>query len=139
MEAPINMILSCPSCSFPHLDEATAEWPNPPHRSHLCLRCGWVWRPADVPTNGVPSLSTRGTADSDMSLHNNPVYTTPALTSALTRHSLPVSTPSQLADAFRAGWAARESVDHPSRDDTSLRAATLNLYWSRQCQSPPSS
>jgi hypothetical protein len=39
-------------------------WDNPPHRSHLCHGCGHVWRPADVPTNGVATITTKGKADS---------------------------------------------------------------------------
>lgn len=38
-------------------------WDNPSHRSHLCHGCGVVWRPADVPTNGVASIETRGGKD----------------------------------------------------------------------------
>lgn len=34
-----------------------------PHRSHLCGTCGLVWRPADVPTNGVAAVKTRGEDD----------------------------------------------------------------------------
>lgn len=44
--------------------ERTHTWNNPPHRSHLCRGCGHVWRPADVPTNGVAAVQTRGNADS---------------------------------------------------------------------------
>jgi hypothetical protein len=39
-------------------------WTNPPHRSHLCHGCGHRWRPADVPTNGVAAVKTRGKQDS---------------------------------------------------------------------------
>ncbi len=35
-----------------------------PHRSHLCHGCGHIWRPADVPTNGVVATKTKGKADS---------------------------------------------------------------------------
>lgn len=38
-------------------------WTNPPHRSHLCHHCGTIWRPSDVPTNGVAHIQTRGKAD----------------------------------------------------------------------------
>lgn len=41
-----------------------ANWTNPPHRSHLCHSCGFVWRPADVPTNGVAAITTKGKDDS---------------------------------------------------------------------------
>lgn len=39
------------------------EWTNPLHKSHLCHSCGIVWRPADVPTNGVAEIKTRGKED----------------------------------------------------------------------------
>lgn len=44
----------CPCTGF------TIAWDNPPHKSHLCRRCKTVWRPADVPTNGVAEIKTRG-------------------------------------------------------------------------------
>jgi len=73
---PIDMVLHCPLCRTQHIDapeerdalkefKRTPEpWTNPPHRSHLCARCGHIWRPADVPTNGVAKIKTRGKADS---------------------------------------------------------------------------
>lgn len=72
---PIPMILFCPACGLQHIDEpepslgkrfldpGAKEWDNPPHRSHLCAGCGHIWRPADVPTEGVAALSTVGRAD----------------------------------------------------------------------------
>lgn len=62
---PIEMILYCPRCGDQHVDAAdlTKGWDNPPHRSHLCHGCGWVWRPSDVPTTGVYAIETRGTND----------------------------------------------------------------------------
>ena len=75
---PINMILHCPKCGMQHVDApdrleqiihresgtvVDEQWTNPPHRSHLCHGCGCIWRPADVPTNGVRSITTRGKAD----------------------------------------------------------------------------
>jgi hypothetical protein len=61
--APIDMIIFCPRCGRQHVDEATSTWANPPHRSHLCLECSWVFRVADVPTNGVRELLTHGAGD----------------------------------------------------------------------------
>lgn len=81
---PIDMVLFCPQCGVQHVDAPEAgvafmqdasghqgdaptivgAWDNPPHRSHLCHACGHVWRPADVPTNGVPAIKTAGKADS---------------------------------------------------------------------------
>lgn len=78
---PIDMVLHCPSCGLQHVDAPalsppadlpalsasgtpSAVWDNPPHRSHLCHGCGHVWRPADVPTNGVALVKTKGKADS---------------------------------------------------------------------------
>lgn len=66
LPTPIDMLLWCPACHTQHVDEPderTEGWVNPPHRSHLCHHCGTIWRPADVPTNGVAAISTRGKAD----------------------------------------------------------------------------
>jgi hypothetical protein len=66
--APIQMILHCPNCHTQHIDapdERTASWTNPPHRSHLCHACGDIWRPADVPTEGVRAIRTKGSNDSE--------------------------------------------------------------------------
>lgn len=71
---PLKMILHCPNCRTQHIDapdptpELTAlygdnPWTNPPHRSHLCAACGWIWRPADICTEGVASIETRGKND----------------------------------------------------------------------------
>ena len=43
--------------------EDQEAWTNPPHKSHKCHACGTIWRPADVATNGVQSILTRGKAD----------------------------------------------------------------------------
>lgn len=59
----VNMILHCPKCGLQHVDAPDGEWTNPPHRSHLCHGCGCIWRPADVPTNGVKQIETEGRAD----------------------------------------------------------------------------
>ena len=59
----VNMILHCPKCGLQHVDAPDDEWTNPPHRSHLCHGCGCIWRPADVPTNGVKQIETEGRAD----------------------------------------------------------------------------
>ena len=80
---PIDVILHCPACGMQHIDrpgdhryyndtpEAKAareqigiDWPNKQHRSHLCHGCGHIWRPADVPTNGVAAIKTKGKDDS---------------------------------------------------------------------------
>lgn len=80
--APINLLLFCPSCGEQHVDAArpgvcetcgAAEsecvcanfkaWLNPPHKSHRCNFCNHVWRPADVPTNGVAAIESRGSRD----------------------------------------------------------------------------
>lgn len=86
-DQPIDMVLHCPACHTQHVDrpitdhEYTAQlyesgwelsgdkperWTNPPHKSHLCHNCGYIWRPADVPTNGVLFVQTKGSADSPL-------------------------------------------------------------------------
>lgn len=77
--APIDMVLHCPKCHEQHIDRpdpiaddhpdgphesCAGTWTNPPHRSHQCHQCGHIWRPADVPTNGVAAVKTRGKKDS---------------------------------------------------------------------------
>jgi hypothetical protein len=65
----IDMVLFCPKCGMQHIDapdERTPNWKNEPHRSHLCHGCGHIWRPADVPTNGVAAVKTTGKADSPL-------------------------------------------------------------------------
>jgi DNA-directed RNA polymerase subunit M/transcription elongation factor TFIIS len=62
-EGGVDMLLNCPKCGVQHVDEPSEGWDNPPHRSHLCLACGCIWRPADVPTNGVAVIATAGSAD----------------------------------------------------------------------------
>lgn len=79
LASPIDMVLFCPRCGTQHLDEVESieealarrnngkpyagRWFNEPHRSHLCKGCDFIWRPADVATNGVLELKTRGRAD----------------------------------------------------------------------------
>lgn len=66
LPAPIDMILFCPSCGLQHIDApdpARFEWVNQPHRTHLCASCGHLWRPADVPTNGVLEIITPGSKE----------------------------------------------------------------------------
>jgi len=86
-DQPIDMVLHCPKCGLQHIDapdglrvwggkdengmnhvseEGPGAWDNPPHRSHMCHGCGHIWRPADVPTNGVQAVKTKGKADSQI-------------------------------------------------------------------------
>lgn len=52
-------------------DPVSGEAPlrAPSHRSHLCRPedggCGHIWRPADVPTNGVAAVKTKGKRDDE--------------------------------------------------------------------------
>lgn len=79
--APIDMVLYCPKCGEQHIDHeeswggeqgpfasgaSASRWTNPPHKSHLCKHCGHQWRPADVPTNGVAAVKTKGENDSPL-------------------------------------------------------------------------
>tara|TARA_B100001105_G_scaffold95218_1_gene75759 strand:- start:1652 stop:2332 length:681 start_codon:yes stop_codon:yes gene_type:complete len=79
--SPVDMVLHCTACGLQHIDAPETlpmayaigathfsprykSWDNPPHRSHKCHGCGHIWRPADVPTNGVAAVKTKGKADS---------------------------------------------------------------------------
>src|SRR5262245_40957344 len=52
---PVDALLDCPKCGESHIDKPQPEknWTNPPHRTHECQKCGHLWRPYDVATNGV--------------------------------------------------------------------------------------
>src|SRR5205814_9973995 len=51
--------------SFPTRRSSDLErgWLNPPHKSHLCAACGTIWRPADVETEGVAAIQSKGQHD----------------------------------------------------------------------------
>jgi len=51
---PVPMILFCPMCHERHVD--AGEFATKPHHTHACQSCGFVWRPAVVPTVGVQFL-----------------------------------------------------------------------------------
>lgn len=51
---PIPMILHCPTCGGRHVD--VGVFADKPHHTHACQHCGFVWRPAVVPTVGVQFL-----------------------------------------------------------------------------------
>ena len=50
-DTPIPMIMMCPGCGLRHIDEG--GWETKPHHTHACQNCGFIWRPAVVPTVGV--------------------------------------------------------------------------------------
>lgn len=75
----VDIVTHCPKCGNQHIDQVEFErsgpvvdgvqgcvvtWDNRPHKSHLCAFCGWVWRPADVYTQGVQETNTKGANDS---------------------------------------------------------------------------
>ncbi len=58
------MIVFCPRCGRQHIDAPARGWNNPPHCSHLCAFCGWIWRPCARPTIGVAAIEQLGLMDS---------------------------------------------------------------------------
>lgn len=54
LNAPIPMIIICPSCHQRHIDEG--EFATRPHRVHACQHCGVLFQVALVPTVGVRFL-----------------------------------------------------------------------------------
>lgn len=64
-DTPIDMIIVCFNCGERHIDKPDPKkgWTNPPHKSHLCHKCGAIFRPADVCTNGVSDIKTKGKND----------------------------------------------------------------------------
>jgi len=53
-DEPIPMLMNCPRCDCPHIDEG--EWATRSHKTHQCQQCETEWRPANVPTVGVLTL-----------------------------------------------------------------------------------
>lgn len=54
LDAPVQMLLTCPSCGERHVDEG--EFATKAHHTHACQSCGMVWRPAIGATVGVRFL-----------------------------------------------------------------------------------
>jgi hypothetical protein len=54
-------------CMCSPMDEDVVRWTNPAHKSHTCRSddggCGIIFRVADVPTNGVKNIQTKGEND----------------------------------------------------------------------------
>mgnify|MGYP001619082560 CR=1 FL=1 len=57
----------CTMCTHCVCGEFCVAWDNPPHKSHLCKPedggCGTIFRPSDVPTNGIETPTTEGEND----------------------------------------------------------------------------
>lgn len=45
---PIPMIINCPECGYRHID--SKGWETKVHCTHACQKCGFVWRPAVIPS-----------------------------------------------------------------------------------------
>lgn len=155
---PIDMLLYCPNCGVQHIDKDNSdelriqaaelgidregdrrcerwieerEWTNPPHRSHLCASCGCIWRPADVPTNGVEAVATHGTADSWVAASPD------AARALVVRHidgsanvvGVPEATPltaTALADALDHFWNAAIGASHNEQSTVSCIAQGID-------------
>lgn len=140
---PVDMVLHCPKCGLQHIDapdqpltvlEATlranplsmpapTRWTNPPHRSHLCKSCGHIWRPADVPTNGVAAVATKGKADSPITAPVVPL-TDELITKALRRAFSLGQTYWQQADSD--SYKQNAKSDETRQKFETLIAETLN-------------
>lgn len=150
--APIDMVLHCPSCGLQHIDKDNTEdlrieaaetgrdregdkeldrwlgdneWANPPHRSHLCLGCGHIWRPADVPTNGVKAVSSTGKADSPIGPSSNQTLRHVAVIA----HSGGLA---QLSEADALAAVRRLTLAHWDKRHDQRKAALNALYDSHQ-------
>jgi len=140
---PIDMVLFCPACGAQHIDAeetvgvrpgqrgrlipAAVTWSNPPHRSHLCHSCGHIWRPADVPTNGVAAVKTNGKADSALaarSSQESAALTTRAITKAFGDCRLKTE---RLRPWFEAGVRFAESYHARSSHPPAIPADRAGL------------
>lgn len=150
--APIDMVLHCPSCGLQHINKDNTddlrilaaetgrdregdkeldrwlednEWTNPPHRSHLCSGCGHIWRPADVPTNGVKAVSTTGKADSPIGPSSNQTLRHVAVIA----HSGGLA---QLSEADALAAVRRLTLAHWDKRHDQRKAVLNALYDSHQ-------
>ena len=64
----VRMILHCPMCRTQHIDGSYRAR----HKSHLCDHCGCIWRPADICTEGIATIETRGKNDTYPGVSNGP-------------------------------------------------------------------
>lgn len=149
---PIDMVLHCPACGLQHIDKDNTEdlrieaaetgrdregdkeldrwledneWTNPPHRSHLCLGCKHIWRPADVPTNGVKAVSTTGKADSPIVPSSNQTLRHVAVIA----HSGGLA---QLSEADALAAVRRLTLAHWDKRHDQRKAVLNALYDSHQ-------
>lgn len=51
---PIPALFSCPECKLKHIDKGI--WKIKPHKSHLCEKCGHIWKPFDQTSVGCEWL-----------------------------------------------------------------------------------
>lgn len=135
---PIDMVLHCPACGLQHIDASEYEhdlgmgntartadaWTNPPHRSHLCHGCGHIWRPADVPTNGVAAVKTRGQNDSPIAQPRPGVASSPDF-DAIKGKRMSELTPAQERDALEL-WL-RNNINGAGRSPHDLESHVVFL------------
>lgn len=143
---PIDMVLYCPKCGKQHIDAPSQScvhdacpraepcapgacretWTNPPHRSHLCHECGTIWRPADVPTNGVAAIATKGKADTWV---GKAAFSAPANQEAkkVAKHVNTIYTVAYDGEGKRTLSGLRSSHE-PSRDVRVMDAA-IELFY----------
>ncbi len=140
-DAPINIVLHCPTCGLQHIDEPVGEWDgepwtNPPHRSHLCHGCGCIWRPADIATTGIAAVETRGKADNWPATESG--RSSPASTGLIAgeaeRRLSGACTVTASADHAASACSSDGSAtpDHPAENAKSsgeVRATALNRYF----------
>lgn len=112
---PVRMILFCPACGRQHIDAAdpTRSWANPPHRSHLCEHCGFIWRPADIATTGVLELRSQGLRDHRPQIRVRAPEVTETLLPGEKQWVFRAARAFQILSGLRArGWTVAAHSDH---------------------------
>ena len=67
----IRLFLQCPKCFTPHVDQD--GWEKIEHKTHLCAKCDWLWRPLPHPSIGINTHQVQQVvAWSDMSHSGGP-------------------------------------------------------------------
>lgn len=75
--APVPLALNCPTCGKEHVDSVDRvtgiDWATRPHKTHLCLHCGALFKPHDHATVGVAQPATAPTDGTCMRCGSAPV------------------------------------------------------------------
>jgi len=105
---PVPMQLDCPKCGLHHVDTLDAmtgiDWATRPHKTHLCLGCGHLFKPAEYTTVGMPAPAQTAEPEWITDVFPEPASTHTA--KPLELRDFPMSDPAPAQTAEQAEQAA---------------------------------